>query len=551
MHRIAAAAVTVLLLLPATAHAGTYHVYTCAAGGKVWPNAAWAATAATGAVVDSSCAGSQIALSVPASAPRMPNNTVAGLTFTSPPGTTIADFTLTRQLDYTDTAAQGTNQYYVTYALGGTVFAGAGDYDVPTRNALNAQHQWYGYPQGTAHVPRGPVSRASFPALARYTGNARQLFLRVGCFNRGSPCSVTAGGGIADILGGSDVTINDPTPPAVSVEASGLLAGGARSGSDPVTVTATDGAGIRRVDLIDVTNPLAPASAGFEDYAESATDAKRECDYSNPAPCPQLSRETVRPTALPAGERKVLVRVTDAGGNFVDVGPYSVFAVTPSYRGALNGSGATDTGIVLVSFAHTKQRRQTVGFGRHVTVRGRLLNQFSQPISGARIALLTRDLRSAAAVVPRQSAVTSSSGDFSFHIAASASRLLQFGWLEYANDVRYAANGFLTLRARATASLHASTSRPRLGRRLTVSGRIHGVGRGGVTVVLQGRPKGARLYQTFAVATASHHGLFSAHYRFRDRHSRGHRFQFRARIRPAASFPYEAGYSSTVTVRVR
>src|SRR5690348_761839 len=146
MHRIAAAVLFAVLLLPANAHAGTYHVYTCAAGGKVWPNAAWAATAATGAVVDSSCAGNQISLSVPATAPRMANNAAAGLTFTSPPGTTIADFALTRQLDYTDAAAQGTHQYYVTYALGGTVFAGAPHYDDATRNALNAQHQWYGYP---------------------------------------------------------------------------------------------------------------------------------------------------------------------------------------------------------------------------------------------------------------------------------------------------------------------------------------------------------------------------------------------------------------------
>ena len=551
MPRIAAAVIFAFLSVPAIAHAGTYHVYTCVAGGRVWPNAAWAATPATGAVVDSSCAGNAISLSVPATAPRMANNAAAGLTFTSPPGTTIADFALTRQVDYTDAAAQGTHQYYVTYALGGTVLAGAGDYDDATRNALNAQHQWYGYPAGTAHVPRSTVTRASFPALARYTGTARQLFLRVGCFNRGTPCSVTAGGGIAHYLFGSDVTINDPTPPAVSVEASGLLAGGARSGSDPVTVSATDGAGIRRVDLIDVTNPAAPASAGFEDYGTGTTDAKRGCDYSNPAPCPQLSRETVRPTALPAGERKVLVRVTDAGGNFVDVGPYSVFAVTPSFRGALNGSGATDTAFVIVSFAHTSKSRQTVGFGRHVTVRGRLLNQFSQPIAGARVSLLSRDLRSGAAVVPRQTAVTEASGDFSFRVAATASRLLQFGWLEYVNDVRYAANGFLTLRARATASLHVSSRHPRLGRRLEVSGRIHGVGRGGVTVVLQGRPQGAKRYQTFAVATASRHGLFSARYRFRDSHSRGHRFQFRARIRPAASFPYEAGQSSTVTVRVR
>jgi hypothetical protein len=90
-----------------------------------------------------------------------------------------------------------------------------------------------------------------------------------------------------------------------------------------------------------------------------------------------------------------------------------------------------------------------------------------------------------------------------------------------------------------------------VGRRLTVKGRIHGVGRDRVTVVLQGRARGAKRYQTFAVATASSHGLFRAHYTFRAPASRRHRFQFRAQIRPAASFPYELGYSSTVTVRVR
>ena len=36
--------------------------------------------------------------------------------------------------------------------------------------------------------------------------------------------------------------------------------------------------------------------------------------------------------------------MTDTGGNVVDRGPYPVFAVTPSDRGALNGANATDAG---------------------------------------------------------------------------------------------------------------------------------------------------------------------------------------------------------------
>ena len=87
-------------------------------------------------------------------------------------------------------------------------------------------------------------------------------------------------------------------------------------------MTATDGAGIRRVDLLDVTSPAAPAVVGTEDYAEARTQANRVCDYSLAAPCPALSREAVRPATMQAGRRSLVVRVTDTGGNVVDSGPY-------------------------------------------------------------------------------------------------------------------------------------------------------------------------------------------------------------------------------------
>jgi len=555
MHRISAAAALVLALLllpPAAARAGSYHVYTCVAAGRTWPNNAWSSTFAPGVSIDNSCNGNQIRLVVGPSA-TTPNNTSAALVFTSPPGTTIGGFTLTRQLDYTDAAAANTHQYYALYALGSTVFAGAGDYADPIRNTLNRQKQWYGYPAGTAHVAKSTVTAASFPALAGYAGTATQLILRLGCFSRGTPCTTNAAptNGISHVLHGADVTVEDAAPAAVTVEASGLLAGGARSGSDPVTLSAADGAGIRRVDLLDVTNPAAPSVVGSEDYGSVRTDAGGLCDYSRPAPCPQLSHEVVQPTALAAGQRQIVVRVTDTAGNAADRGPFAVTAVTPSDRGPLNGTNATDAARFQLAFTHTKAPRKTVAFGTHVTVHGRLLNVSGQPIGGARVALLTRDLRRGARSVARQTLTTAADGTFTAKVAATASRLLQFAWLEHLNDARFTADGFLVLRARAAASLRVSTRRPAVGRRMTVIGRIHGVGRGGVTVILQGRPRGARHYTTFAAATAGGHGLFKAHYTFRSSASRGRRFEFRARIRSGDRFPYEPGYSSTVSVRVR
>jgi hypothetical protein len=40
--------------------------------------------------------------------------------------------------------------------------------------------------------------------------------------------------------------------------------------------------------------------------------------------------------------------------------------------------------------------------------------------------------------------------------------------------------------------LKVSTRRPRVGRTFTISGRLRGVSRGGVPVIVQGRPRGSR-----------------------------------------------------------
>ena len=159
MKRIAV--VATLLLFPATAHAGTYHVYACGA----YANSSWTASAAGGLSIDTSCAGGTIGVSVAAGA-TTPNGAQGGLIFHSPAGTSVAGFTLSRQLDYAPNPPKDTHRHYAIYALGGTVFAGAGYYAAATRDPLNAQHQWYGYPGSAAHTGRQTVVRTTFPALA-------------------------------------------------------------------------------------------------------------------------------------------------------------------------------------------------------------------------------------------------------------------------------------------------------------------------------------------------------------------------------------------------
>lgn len=544
------------------AQAGTYDVHFCNSAGTVFDNTSWAALASPGIVVDTGCPGANQLIGIRVDAgTRSAAGAIGGITFTSPAGTTITDFLLTRQLDYKNPVVSGTRPYFTLYQLGGVVFAGAGDYADATRTRLNAQRSWYGYPANEAHLAKANVTRANFPALAAYRDDSRTMILRVGCYARNTqPCQVGPGGRIFNVFYGAKVTVSDPTPAdAFTVEASGLLAGGSRDGSDPVTVSASDNSGIEKLELFDITNPAAPRVVGSENYdvgstyeaGEQRTDKGATCSWRLAKPCPNLAGETIRPTSLQVGRRLLLVRVTDAGGNYLDRGPFPVDVGTPSDRGAANGSGAREPARVLLRFSNTRKGRQTVRYFKKVGIRGRLINADGNPISGAEVRLLTRDLRQGAGAIDRRGIRTRSDGSFRITVRAKASRQLQFAWRARANDVRFAANGYLTLKARAGGSLKARPRAVRVGNGVRLSGRLKGYRRAGVPVVLQGKLRGARRFQTFADTTSGRRGTFQGRYTFKSGSSRGRVFVFRARIRRAPGFPYETGATRTVRVRVR
>jgi hypothetical protein len=526
---------------PAAAQAGTYHVYTCGAGGGHFTNEAWAGAAVAGIVVDVGCPrpGMLVGLRIDGGK-VIPNGTTASLTFTSPPGTTIADFSIHRELAFnSNPPLTDTRPLYAIYFLGGTPFAGAGDYNGPTRDRLRTVNAWYGYPEGDAHLTPRDTSLRQMGALAGYKGDARTMTIQVGCYRRIKDCSGPAGGRVYHVLYGTDITINDPTRPAATVAAEGLLAGGPRRGSDPVVVSASDNTGIRRLELIDVTGQ--PVLVGARDIS---------CDAQRPRPCPDVNRATLAPTALAVGRRSVLVRTIDAGGNTADRGPYSVDVTTPSDRGAVNGANVIEPATLRARFPKGDRRKRTVDYGRRVSVRGQLVGATGQPITAAQIELVTRDERPGAGSVRRQTVTTAADGTFALSTVARASRRLRLGWKARLNDGVHAAHDTLVLRTRAAASLRASTRRPVLGRRVMLRGRLRSPAPG-VTVILQGRRTGSRSFATFADTLTRKGGKFSVGYRFRDSASRGRRFTFRAKLKPNRRYPFETGYSRRVDVRVR
>ena len=543
--------------MAAPAQAGVYTVYACNAAGRLWDNRAWEQVdPINGVAADQDCSGDgNIGLNQRAG-DRTADGAQTSLRFFTPAGTTIADFRLTKRIIFRNPTQDGTHRYHVITALGGTAIEGAGNFANAARDRLNGQGRWYGYPEGNADTGIVTVSRASFPALAGYQGSARSLTVRIGCTQRGTPCSSTNAAHIANNIRGAEVDVSDPEAPKdLTVDASGLLRGGQVAGSDPVRVKVTDPSGIRRVEIIDVTG--APAVVGAEDYNTEGggvqTDRGAGCNYRFASPCPQLSYgETLRATSLQAGRRKLIVRATDAGGNIVDRGPYEAEVVTPSDRGALNGGNATETATISARFTRgNRGTRRTIGYLSKADVAGQLVNSAGQPITNARVAVLTRDIDDDDAKL-RTYVTTDGQGRFSYRATAYASRLYQFAWTSHVNDVRFAANGYVTLLARATSSLTPSPRSVRVGQLVKLYGRLAGKRpRRSVDIVAQGRAGKRGRFRTFADGTIGRDGRFRVSYRFRDPSSRGRTFQFRIKIERDSGYAYWGGYSKIAKVRVR
>jgi hypothetical protein len=508
----------------APARAGTYKVLFCNTPTGIFDNGSWSGPKVAGIATDTSCprAGTLIGLGVPVSKnARIADGAAVPFTFTAPAGTTIADFRFTRTLQLTNTVASDTHGLYVLYRLGATPFYGAGDYQAATVDRLQPLKSW----ANSVDSVKVTNTLRNFRALAGYNGKATSITLELGCFARGTPCSHTGGSALYNILYGSDVTLNDRTKPAVTVEAFGLLAGGTRTGTEPIRLSAGDNSGINNVQLIDVTRSPAEVVAS-EDYDAQLTDAHSGCSYSVTHPCPNLSGETVTPAGVSGGERKLIVRVTDTGGNVTDRGPFTVNVVPPFDRGPLNGTNATETGRVVATFPHTRRTTRTLPFNRRVTILGRVYNSAGAPIGGAIVHVLRKDERANSHWRTGATIHTRADGRFTYRTRATASRA--------------AAGATFGLRPR-----HVVT-----GQRFRVSGKLRGYGfprHPGKLLLLQAFERGR--WRLVKKLRAHSNGHFSTTTRF-TQPSPSRVVRFRVFVPSSPDFPYAAGVSNARAVRL-
>jgi hypothetical protein len=285
-------------LLPATAHAGTYDVYSCKFGPSFYGNNAWAGVNNAGggdpsfSAPDTTCASPGdplIAVLRPANYGRGVSSV---LQLTPPPDTRITDFTVMLRHRYSVTGsanpAGGTyrnNSTYTMATFGAWAYSLTGEYapDVVAYTTTDL-HYW-----GAGPVDKTvTLSKNDSQNLRNNQPTATSMTLQAGCW-AGAPdiCGMAAGSISQLELSGSRVTIEDLRPPVVSAvqAATGLLAPGIRSGDEPVTFSAADNSGIRRAEIVDVTDTADPVVVASEDYQTGPnTDAGKRCDFTKPRP---------------------------------------------------------------------------------------------------------------------------------------------------------------------------------------------------------------------------------------------------------------------------
>jgi hypothetical protein len=266
--------------------------------------------------------------------------------------------------------------------------------------------------------------------------------------------------------------------------------------------------------------------------------------------------------ALPAGTYVVRARARDQAGNESSTTQRAdgqlMTLTLPLRITSKMTAGVAQTKIVRrIVKRHGKRQRvrrrvtvlsptAAVAFGGRAEIRGRLANRDGQGVAGATIQVLSRSLTSAeqlAGVVQ-----TDGEGRFSYRAAGTMSRTLRFAY--GGSPLILPAQREVKLRVPASGSLRASRRRVLNGHAVIFSGTVKSrpLPPGGKLVELQVRLSGR--WQTFRTRRTDNAGRWSIQYRFK--RTRGvQRYRFRLELPPEAGYPFTAGSSRSLVVRVR
>ena len=253
--------------------------------------------------------------------------------------------------------------------------------------------------------------------------------------------------------------------------------------------------------------------------------------------------------ALPPGTYAIRARARDLAGNEksaegapirLPVRLTSELAVGQSKRVGANRAGAHRGRRVLI-------RKPRTRYGRTMRLTGRLTTPGGNPLADRDVEVSQQARHSTQGWQPIATVRTGTSGRFVFKALPGTSRLVRFRYPGTAT-IR-GRTSIVDLRVRATSSMRVNRHRVVNGEAVRFTGTVRGEPLPAVGKLLQLQVFSRGKWLTFATPRADARGNWHHDYRFTA--TRGvTRYRFRVRIPREAGYPYEAGTSKPVAVKV-
>jgi hypothetical protein len=436
--------------------------------------------------------------------------------------------------------------------------------------------------EGTSDIPHGAVGSEATTNHGIVASNYLSVNLAaalphtfayvIGCgFEKGcttgghDPASPNGPDTILRIYG-AIVTVEDNTPPTLSLGNTGLLDGGTQSGSVPLTINASAIAGIEKLQVYAGSNSTPSFT---QDFTQTSN-----CQFWEAVPCQNLSnyQYLLDTTDLPNGTYYITVKAYDPAGNVVAVSSPSPVTVqnatgaapsstsigpgSPlSERGPANGANASDEAKLSARWVDARgakilETTLTGRYGTHERLTGRLATATGQPISGAMLDVSETPAYAGAKTVRFADVRTGPTGAWTLTLPKGiSSSTLRIAYRSHVDDTIPVATATLTLRVHAGILLRIAPHVTSVGHTIYFSGTLRGtpISPGGKQLVLEASSGGEWI--EFRTITTDAKGRYRASYRFK--FPGPITYRFRAASLYEADFPFLASSSNVVTVHER
>ena len=559
LSRVGLLLTTLVLLLAAPAiqaspaNAGTYDVYTCTQpNGDPAPADGWTPfTNNANMVAEDDCAQGGYLTAGMLGWKEVPVAAESGWTFLPPAGTRVKQASL--HWDYNNSDWQDTGTATAFESLEAPYHGSR-----PFKTCVHSEPcccsgPWEGRVSERNLVTVPEADLAPERVQGGGSGPPAGITMVSGCTNPDGGANDCDGASLkyaaVALLSMATITLEDNSPPQVTVVGGSLTAGTELEGTQTLAITGTDtGSGIYKaileVDGKEAQNTTVDNNGGHCDNVGQTTDGRPAFLYVVPCEL-QVNDQyvSINLADIPDGPHRLTVLVTDAAGNATTVLNREVIVG----RGACNGTCGDQAKLTASDAKLLKPiTRRYARSGLRLS--GALREPTGSPVAGARLELRQQASYTGAPVRAIATTTTNAAGEWTFVVPRGPSRVLLVAWRSHALDAGYAAQLEYHERVFADIGLKAPR-RVRVGVPFDFRGELAGGYIPPERSTIQIEIFFSGRWRTIETLRTNSRGRFAYGYTFST--GAGSSYLFRAVIQYSRAYPFLAARSRPVRVRVR